>query len=375
MSGVGGGAGHALPDVLGALAHAVDRAARGLQHLAGAADDLPGDQERDQHVGQPGELAVPCHTVVLVAAVGVAGRVGVVLEQVDVAGDALLVQPALGVHQQALEDALARLVVHHQIDQVVALGRGVLRVGADVEVQPGAVAQEHVRAAAPGHHPSEQVAGHLVRREPALAVERTGDAVLVLDAEDAPVHGSHPRCRSSSSPGGEVSPAAGSVSPGSSRVASTSARISAWDAGVVGGAGVALAGCPAGLAPAGLAPAGLASAGLASAGAAGAAGAAGFGASAVGSRPASAAPTIRLNFRVGRLRSSTATSSWPAASCRGRLFSPPTEPSAFTASRSASSRDASRLCAPVTWEVIVSAWPPITTYPGSSTTEPAKVSR
>ena len=74
----------ALPDVLGALADtAVDRAARGLQHLAGAADDLAGHQERDQHVGQPGELAVPADQVVLVAAVGVAGRVGVVLEQVD----------------------------------------------------------------------------------------------------------------------------------------------------------------------------------------------------------------------------------------------------------------------------------------------------
>ena len=69
----GGRAAHALPDVLGALADAVDRAARGLQHLAGAADDLPGDEERDQYVGEAGELAVPADEVVLVAAVGVAG--------------------------------------------------------------------------------------------------------------------------------------------------------------------------------------------------------------------------------------------------------------------------------------------------------------
>ena len=152
--GPGGRRRHALPDVLGPLGHAVDRAARGLQHLAGAADHLPGDQERDQHVGQPGELAVPADQVVLVAAVGVAGRVGVVLEQVDVAGDAFLVQPPLGVDEQALEDPLPGLVVRHQVDEVVALGRRVLRVGADVEVEPGAVAQEDVAATGPRTRPA-----------------------------------------------------------------------------------------------------------------------------------------------------------------------------------------------------------------------------
>ena len=128
---------------------AVRRAARGLGDLAGPDDDLPGDQERDEHVGQPGELAGPADEVVLVAAVGVAGRVGVVLEQVDLAGDALVVQPLLGVEQQALEDPLPRLVVGDQLDDVVALGRGVLGVAADVEVEPGAVAQEDVAGCGP----------------------------------------------------------------------------------------------------------------------------------------------------------------------------------------------------------------------------------
>ena len=73
----------ALPDVLGALGDAVLRAARPVQDLACAAVDLPGHEERDQHVGHARELAVAGDQVVLVAAVGVAGRVGVVLEQVD----------------------------------------------------------------------------------------------------------------------------------------------------------------------------------------------------------------------------------------------------------------------------------------------------
>src|SRR4051812_8129469 len=117
----GGGAADALPDVLGALADAEDRAAGGLQHLAGAGDHLPGDEKRDEYVGQPAELAMAADEVVLVTAVGVAGGVGVVLEQVDVPGDAFLAQAALGVHEQAFEDPLTRLVVGDEVDRGVAL--------------------------------------------------------------------------------------------------------------------------------------------------------------------------------------------------------------------------------------------------------------
>src|SRR3954453_19105420 len=48
--GAGGGAGDALPDVLGPLGHRVQRAAGGLDHLPGAADDLTGRQEREHQV-------------------------------------------------------------------------------------------------------------------------------------------------------------------------------------------------------------------------------------------------------------------------------------------------------------------------------------
>src|SRR5207247_2306206 len=77
-----------LADVLGPLGEAVVEAARGLEHLAGAREDLPGDEEGDERLGQPLEAHVPAHEVVLVAAVRIARRVGVVLEQVarDVVG-------------------------------------------------------------------------------------------------------------------------------------------------------------------------------------------------------------------------------------------------------------------------------------------------
>ncbi len=179
----------ALPDVLGTLRHAVDGAARGGQHLARAAEDLAADEEGDQHVGQTLELAVARHQVVLVAAVRVACRVGVVLEQEDLAGDALLVEAGLGRGQQALEDALTGLVVGDQLQHRVALRGGVLGVGADVQVQAGAVLEEDVGRPAPRHHPPEQIASDLVGGQPALSPERTGDPVLVFEAKDAPVHG------------------------------------------------------------------------------------------------------------------------------------------------------------------------------------------
>ncbi len=133
------------------------------------------------------------------AAVGVAGRVGVVLEQVDVPADALLAQPGLGTLHQRREDPLPRLVVGHQLGDVVALGGGVLGVAAHVEVEPGPVLQEHVGRASPADHPAEQVAGHLVGAQPPLPAQRAGHPVLVLQAVDTLVHYPHgtvrtPRC-------------------------------------------------------------------------------------------------------------------------------------------------------------------------------------
>src|SRR4029077_5676074 len=89
-------AGDFLADVLRALRQAVVEAARRLQHLARARENLPGDEEGNERLGQALERHVARDQVVLVAAVGIAGRVGVVLEEQDVAGDPVLPQPLLG---------------------------------------------------------------------------------------------------------------------------------------------------------------------------------------------------------------------------------------------------------------------------------------
>src|SRR3546814_10255765 len=65
-------------------------------------------------------------------------------------------------------------------------------MGADVEVEPGAVGQEHVAAAPPRHDPPEQVPGDLVGAEAALTPQRAGGPVLVLQPEDPAVHGLQP---------------------------------------------------------------------------------------------------------------------------------------------------------------------------------------
>ena len=174
--------------MLGALTHAVHRAAGRLEHLPRARVHLAGDEERDEHVGELGEVALALDEVVLVAAVGVARGVGVVLEEVDLAADAFLAEPLLGTAHQALEDPLPRLVVHDEVGDRVTLGGGVFGVAPDVEVEAGAVLEEHVARAAPRDDPAEQVAGDLVGAQAALAAQRARHAVLVLESEDAPFH-------------------------------------------------------------------------------------------------------------------------------------------------------------------------------------------
>ena len=178
----------ALPDVLGSLTDAISGAPRRLQDLAGTGIDLPADEERNEHLGVRRKIIAAACAVVLVAAVAVAGGVGVVLEQVDVAVHAFVTEALLGADEELFEDPLPCLVVHNELTHAVAFGRGVLGVAADVEVEPSAVGEEDVAAATPRHHPSEEVSGDFVRTQSPLAAQGARDAVFVLDAEDPSLH-------------------------------------------------------------------------------------------------------------------------------------------------------------------------------------------
>ena len=65
---------------------------------SGTGDDLAGNEEGDQRVGDAAELAAPGDQVVLVTTVGVAPGIDVVLQHVDAGVDALVGHPLLGVH-------------------------------------------------------------------------------------------------------------------------------------------------------------------------------------------------------------------------------------------------------------------------------------
>jgi len=79
-----------------------------------------------------------------VAAVGVTGRIGVVFEKVNIAVDPLIGETLLCRREQLFENALPRLVVHHNIVDRVALGSCILGMGANVEIQPSAVLEKDV---------------------------------------------------------------------------------------------------------------------------------------------------------------------------------------------------------------------------------------
>ena len=173
---------------LDAVVHAV----LGLEHLARAGVDLARHQERDQLLGEVVEVDVAVDEVVLVAAVAVADEVGVVLEDRELPGDALLADLLLRVDLQVFEDPLAGLVVDDQLARRRALGRRVLGMAAGVLVEAGAVLEEDVEEVLGGDQLLEQEADRLLDRERLPPVGREDDPVLGLDAVDALLHANRP---------------------------------------------------------------------------------------------------------------------------------------------------------------------------------------
>ena len=89
------------------------------------------------------------------AAIGVAGGVGVVLEEVYLTAYPLLVEAHLGGAEKGLQDPLSRLVVSHQLAHRIAFGRRILRMRTDIQVEPGSVLEEVVRRTPPMDHAPE----------------------------------------------------------------------------------------------------------------------------------------------------------------------------------------------------------------------------
>ncbi len=182
------GAGHLARDVLGALADAVAGAARFPADPARPGEDLPGGQKGNQPLHEPGKGRGARHEVVLVAAVGVPGRVRVVLERVHPPREAVLRQAGLGPPRERPDESLAGPVVRHQLEEVVALRRGVLRVKPGVHVESSSILQEGVRISRARDDLLEEVSGEHFGRQDRAAVLGARGAVLTLQAEDPALH-------------------------------------------------------------------------------------------------------------------------------------------------------------------------------------------
>ena len=120
--------------MIGALTHAVARPARSVEDLSGSRDDLARNEKGDKSFGESEKIGGSVDEKVLVATVGIARRVGVVLEQIDVASDALLSESLLGIHAQPFQNALPRTIVGDQLLHAVAFSGRILRVAAYIEV-------------------------------------------------------------------------------------------------------------------------------------------------------------------------------------------------------------------------------------------------
>ena len=117
--------------------------------LTGTDQNLAGHQERHELGNQVVELQFAADQVVLVAAVGVARRIHIVLEQVQftVEGAALRTseQALAGGTRQVSEQQLTGTFLREQFVNAATFGGGVLGVRTHVKVEPTAVGQEDVR--------------------------------------------------------------------------------------------------------------------------------------------------------------------------------------------------------------------------------------
>src|SRR6266568_5639981 len=128
------------------------------QDLAGASEDLAGHEEGNETGGEALEGDVTASQIVLVAAVRVPDRIRVVLEGQDGFSEPLLVEEVAGPEQEVCDDALASLVVSHQIGDLVGFGGRIFRVKPTVKIEAAAILKEDVSLLRAGHRLIEDIA-------------------------------------------------------------------------------------------------------------------------------------------------------------------------------------------------------------------------
>ena len=101
-------AGYPFPDVVCALAYAVPSTSRGVENLPRARNDLTRNKERDEPLREGEKVGGTIDEEVLVTSVGLARRVCIVIEQIEVASNALFAEHHLRIHREGFQRSLPR---------------------------------------------------------------------------------------------------------------------------------------------------------------------------------------------------------------------------------------------------------------------------
>ncbi len=145
------------------------------------------EMRKDESFGESKKIGGSVDEKVLVATVGIARRVGVVLEQVDVASDALLSESLLGIHTQPFQDPLP---ARSWVINCCTLSHSAVAYSGWLPTSRYSRDRcaEDIAASAPCNNASKQIARYFIGTEPVLSPERAGDAVFGFNSEDAAIH-------------------------------------------------------------------------------------------------------------------------------------------------------------------------------------------
>jgi hypothetical protein len=188
-----GGGRRFFMNMLRALRNKILGLPRDLQNFSGAGINLPGDEEGNQLLRHLPKIDVPAHEVVLMTTVRIAERVGVVLENVDFAGQPLFAQSFLCGGQTSLEQAFACLVVHDKVEDVVAFRGRIFGMAAGILIKTRPVHEKGVGRPTVGNQPFKDITQDFLHRQIDPAVGGKDQPIFIFKAEDSLSHTTSPR--------------------------------------------------------------------------------------------------------------------------------------------------------------------------------------
>ena len=131
-------------NMLGSLRKEIVRFARDPENLTGARKNLSRYEKRNELFGDFPKINVTLHQKVFMAPVGIPQGIRVIFENIDVAGEPFFSEALFGYGQTGFEDSLSSFFMHHQLENIIALGSGILGVTAGILIKSGPIREEGI---------------------------------------------------------------------------------------------------------------------------------------------------------------------------------------------------------------------------------------